>query len=477
MQQSLRKVLLVEPSYKTKYPPLGLMKIATYHKLRGDHVTFAKGCVPKLQFQEWDRIYVSSLFTYYWNETVKTIRYYQNNVSDPSGIFVGGALATLMEDELKDETGATIIPGLLDKPGMLDADDKTIVDALIPDYSILDGCDYQYDLQDSYIVYATRGCPRKCSFCAVHRIEPEFVDYIPLKRQVRLIEELYGPKRNLILLDNNVLASEYFPKIIEDIKTLGFEYGAKHAYTTKSGRLSTVKRYVDFNQGLDARLLSEEKMAMLSEIAVEPVRIAFDDIKYEDLYVSKIRLAAKYGITRLSNYILYNYNDHPDDLYNRLRVNVALNEELGLQIFSFPMRYVDLSSKDRLLTTPGNMGPYWNPKYLRAIRCISLRTRGLVGTKKKYFEAAFGEDINEYHKILLMPEDYIINRQAHKNDGSTDLWWSQVCSLPESDREVFMNIVLSNQFRNVQQNELPGSVKHLLSHYLVRDRRKSKSTE
>ena len=38
-----RKVLLVEPNYKNKYPPMGLMKIATYYRNLGDDVTFFKG--------------------------------------------------------------------------------------------------------------------------------------------------------------------------------------------------------------------------------------------------------------------------------------------------------------------------------------------------------------------------------------------------------------------------------------------------
>ena len=39
----MRKVLLVEPNYKNKYPPMGLMKIATYYRRLGDDVRFFKG--------------------------------------------------------------------------------------------------------------------------------------------------------------------------------------------------------------------------------------------------------------------------------------------------------------------------------------------------------------------------------------------------------------------------------------------------
>ncbi|MDH7576983.1 MAG: cobalamin-binding domain-containing protein [Bacillota bacterium] len=474
MRQLVRNILLVEPKYKSKYPPLGLMKISTYHKLKGDRVVFVKGCIPEMQVQSWDRIYISSLFTYYWKETLQTIYYYQASVPSPADIYVGGVMATLLYDDLKSATGATVIPGLLDKPGILDAGDKINIDALTPDYSILNniGVNFYYKLQDCYIGYATRGCPRRCPFCAVYRIEPEFVHYLPLKRQVQLIQELYGEKRDLILLDNNVLASERFSEIIGDIKSLGFEQGATYSYINKSGRTTIVKRHVDFNQGLDLRLLSEDKVALLSEIAISPLRLAFDDLSYKEMYENKVRLIAKYGINNLSNYVLYNYRDHPDELYERLKININLNEELGLQIFSFPMRYIDLYSKDRLTSTNGNVGKYWNKKYLRAIRCILNRTRGLVGTRRGYFEAAFGHNLDEYHKILLMPEAYILNRVQHEKDGSTELWWSQVCSLSGWERDIFMDIICNHRIYTVNYSELPRKVKDTLSHYLEHNNRK-----
>ncbi len=208
-------------------------------------------------------------------------------------------------------------------------------------------------------------------------------------------------------------------------------------------------------------------MVLLSELAIKPVRIAFDDIRYRSLYEDKIRLAAKYGLHDLSNYILYNFNDHPTDFYDRLKVNIELNEELGLEIFSFPMRYVDLKSKNRLSSTPGNVGKHWNIKFLRAIQCVLIRTRGLVGTKRDYFLKAFGKDHAEFKKVLLMPESYIIYRFDHERDGSTDLWWSQVCSLSAWENDIFEKIVFNQLFRTVNHAELPRAVKNVLSHYAM----------
>ena len=130
------------------------------------------------------------------------------------------------------------------------------------------------------------------------------------------------------------------------------------------------------------------------------------------------------------------------------------------------MRYVDLKSKDRLTSTLGNIGENWNVKFLRAIQCVLIRTRGLVGTKRDYFLKAFGHNHEEFYKIMLMPESYIIHRFDHEGDGSTDLWWSQVCSLTDWEREIFDNIVCNQLYRNVDHSELPRAVRTVLNHYL-----------
>ena len=294
----MRHILLVEPSYQNKYPPLGLMKISTYHKLKGDFVQFVKGCNPSLHDKRWDRIYISTLFTFYWKKTIDTIKYYIKSVDSSKNIFVGGVMATLLSDEIQSELGVTVLQGLIDRPGILGSGDHYVVDNLIPDYKILDETDYEYGLNDSYIAYATRGCPNQCKFCAVRKIESKFVHYVCLKKQIRGLEEIYGTKKDLTLLDNNVLASKHFEKIINDILELGFEKGAK--FNNKLRRL-------DFNQGLDARLLTPEKISLLAKTPIKPMRIAFDFIEMKDIYTSQVNLAYDNGILDLSNYVLYNY--------------------------------------------------------------------------------------------------------------------------------------------------------------------------
>lgn len=408
-----KKILLVEPGYKTKYPPLGLMKISTYHrKLKGDDVVFVKGCSPLVRDEYWDKVYISTLFTYTWHETVKTINYYVDTLFNFSRkIYVGGILANLMPDELFNISGIQPVIGLLNDPKKIDQDDDIIIDELPPDYEVLEQVDFKYDYTDAYLGYTTRGCVRNCDFCAVRTLEPEFVPYIDINKLIREVANMYGEKQNLLLMDNNVLASKYFDKIIDDIKSAGFVKGATFGKTKR-------KRIVDFNQGLDARLLTEEKMKRLAEIPLEPMRIAFDHIKYKDTYIRGVRLAHKYGQKNMSNYILYNHDtDTLEDFYERLRINIDLNEEFEKElasgkgawtkIYSFPMRYIPLDAKKRDVKT-GN--PHWTKRHLRGLQVILSVIKGPVMPAKDFFEQAFGADPEEFRAILLMPDEFIRNR-------------------------------------------------------------------
>jgi hypothetical protein len=69
------RVLLVEPDYKPKFPPLGLLKIGTFHRNRGDEVSFVRGITSDLE--HWDRIYITTLFSFHHQKIIKTILHYK----------------------------------------------------------------------------------------------------------------------------------------------------------------------------------------------------------------------------------------------------------------------------------------------------------------------------------------------------------------------------------------------------------------
>ena len=57
-----REILLIEPNYKNKYPPMGLMKISTYYKTLGDNVTFFKGDLKELVLRDTFEMLLKQLY-------------------------------------------------------------------------------------------------------------------------------------------------------------------------------------------------------------------------------------------------------------------------------------------------------------------------------------------------------------------------------------------------------------------------------
>ncbi|MFQ8805363.1 MAG: hypothetical protein ACLR8Y_09970 [Alistipes indistinctus] len=139
---------------------------------------------------------------------------------------VGGVLATLQPKELEAATHIKPYVGLLNKPGVIDVNNTIIIDTLPLDYSILEEIDYKYDMANAYYGSMTKGCVRRCAFCAVPKIEPVYQDFISISERVSRVKSMYGEQKDLLLMDNNVLASDRFEEIIEDIIKAGFGVGA-----------------------------------------------------------------------------------------------------------------------------------------------------------------------------------------------------------------------------------------------------------
>ena len=493
-------ILLLEPGYSNKYPPIGLMKISYFHKyIHHDYVRFAKGELPEaFRDKKWDRVYVTTLFTFEWERTKKAIEYALTVVKDPTQVYTGGILATLMPDLIaKNFPTVKNNPGLLNHKGTLGLEHEECIDTMTLDYGILDDIQdqYTYPAHDAYFTYMTRGCGMRCQFCAVQTLEPEYIPYISITESIRKVDEQFGPKKDLLLMDNNVLRSPHFDEIIDEIKALGFAKGA--TYINPKSKKS-VQRFVDFNQGLDAFLLTPHKAARLGELALRPARIAFDHIEDAEAYKKAIRLCAHSGITHMSNYLLYNgedftgkghsyHADTPEDLYNRMRISMDLCEELNeeldhkVAIFSFPMRYIPLSDLKR-----GFVGAKWNAKYLRALQRMLIPTQGKGVSSRSFFEADFGKTPEEFVMYLAMPEEHLGWRghfAAHKNETSEETaarkiawnnkqkyleeWKSRFLALGEK-KEEFIGYIGDNNYSVERYLEIKDpELKKLFIHYFT----------
>ena len=219
-------------------------------------------------------------------------------------------------------------------------------------------------------------------------------------------------------------------------------------------------RYVDFNQGLDARLLDEHKMSLLAELNLHPMRIAFDHIEQRDVYERAIRLAAKFGVRDLSNYLLYNFLDTPEDFYNRLRINIDLCEELDVAIYSFPMKYCPIDDP-KFFANRDYVGRHWNKKFIRAIQAIINATKGKVGRGRDFFEKAFGKNLDEFRELLYMPETLIIYRMRYEDNLAED-WREKFSALDDGERTVAEKFIAANKFT------ASARIRELLNFYRLR---------
>jgi hypothetical protein len=454
-----KNILLIEPGYKNKYPPLGLMKIAQYHGPYGKHdnVRFIKGEDKSVLSTMWDRIYVTTLFSFEWKKTAEAIDFaLRASHNQPGKIFVGGIAASLMPEAFLAESrwrGIRFIKGLLKEPPAVSlqldrfseelySDDlaSTPIEDHVPDYDILNQVAYKYPVHDAYFAYASRGCVRKCSFCGVPKLEGGQRDTESIVAVVEGIEKLYGPKKDLILMDNNVVASHRFKEIIAQIRDLGFTSGAK----LRRGRVP-VKRRVDFNQGVDARILCKDPMYLreLSTICIKPLRIAFDHLGVRKPYETAIRYAAEVGLRDLSNYMLYNFKDTPADLYQRMRLNIDLNEQLGIRIFSFPMRYQPVTLKDR-----SHIGDHWNRYYLRSMQMILQATHGIVSGSPTFFKRAFGDDEQTFESLLSRPHHFTFNRVWYEDldgRGEFDEYPVEMKKLSDSEKAELLMVLSTHE--------------------------------
>ncbi|PIU23467.1 MAG: hypothetical protein COT13_02920 [Chloroflexi bacterium CG08_land_8_20_14_0_20_45_12] len=383
----MKNILLVEPAYSSPYPPLGLLKISTWHKREGDDVQLIKDtphsptldlfernerCYKKLKGY-YDIIYITSLFTYQAKYVIDSVNYYKNRFPNAQ-IRVGGIMATLLPEYIKEKTGIEPHVGLLQG-----------VEDCPPDYS-------WFPIFPFSISFATRGCPRRCTFCAVRKHEPKFIV------KENWPDDIDITKRGIIFWDNNWLAS---PNFEEDVRRL-IEF--KKIGITQ----------IDFNQGLDCRLFNEDKAKLLGQIKIKPLRLAFDNCSEDGYIQNAIQLAQKYGFKDIRVYVLYDSedtNDTPEYFYYRIN---GINK---LGALAYPMRYRPIKSVN---------GQYisnkWDKKVLRGLK-LSLMfyyTKGMITKSREAFKNIYGNNANEFkHKLYEIYEKDKLKTNSQKSDFST----------------------------------------------------------
>lgn len=197
---------------------------------------------------------------------------------------------SLPENTIKGGTGYGILEELPIK-----------IDEMFPDYSIYPNCDHA-------IGFLTRGCIRKCPWCIVPKKEGRI-------RRYRTWRDIKRPdSRDIVFMDNNVLACDWG---LEQIESMGGE-----------------KVHVDFNQGLDARLITDDVAKMLAQLKwIRFIRMSADTDAMLDVVLTAIDRLGKYGVKpyRVFVYVLV------QDIESAERRVIALRD-IGAEPFAQPYR-------------------------------------------------------------------------------------------------------------------------------------------
>ena len=173
------------------------------------------------------------------------------------------------------------------------------IEKLYPDYDL-------YGIKDTAYGFLTRGCPRGCEFCVVGKKEG--------RQSVKVadLSDFWHGQKFIKLLDPNLLACRECKNLLYSLE----ESGA----------------YIDFTQGLDARLLTEDIICMISKLRIKMIHFAWDDYSHGTVIVPKlIRFAELTGWERhrVSVYILTNFRStFKEDLERIYRIR-----EIGFSPF------------------------------------------------------------------------------------------------------------------------------------------------
>jgi hypothetical protein len=256
------------------YPNLPLMKISAFHKAQGDTVEWYNGILSDHQH----RVYMSKVFSF-----TKDYEW----VIDADEVVRGGSGYAI-----KLENGREVYHKEIDNdlPGE--------VEHIYPDYSIYP----QYTDNTAY-GFLTRGCPRGCGFCHVASKEGR------CSYKVADLDEFWKGQKKIVLSDPNILACKDHKELLQ--------------------QLIDSKAKVEFNQGLDIRMINDDNLDLLRQVKLTHIHFAFDRYQDKDIIEPRLRAFHELGYDRgkgkVMVYILVNYDTTLEQDIERIQLCRELN--------------------------------------------------------------------------------------------------------------------------------------------------------
>lgn len=232
------------------------MKLSAWHKAQGDSVEWYE----PLTSGHMDRVYLSKVFSFTPD--------YQYGIDSDEIIRGGSGYAISLVDgkEVYDKSADNDLP--------------YEIEHIYPDYSL-----YPDLTKDTAYGFLTRGCPRGCDFCHVEAKEGR------CSVKVADLSEFWRGQKNIVLCDPNLIACKDWKDLLQ--------------------QLIDSRAKVDFNQGIDIRLMTEEKAEMLSKLRVKRIHFAWDRYEDKDMILPKFQMfkdISKWGYSKLCVYVLTNFD-------------------------------------------------------------------------------------------------------------------------------------------------------------------------
>ena len=211
-------------------------------------------------FHQYDRVYMSKVFD----------NTYTPDVFDPVNTkeIIKGGTGYGLDNKLPDE-----------------------IEHMHPDYSLYP----QYTEQKAF-GFLTRGCPNNCPFCIVCAKEGR------KSCKVADLDQWWSGQKNIVLQDPNLLACRDHMDLL--------------------AQLADSKAWVDMNQGLDARMLTEENIDALNKVKIKRIHFAWDLMERSEAILKGLNMYLEHGkikdMSRREVYVLTNFNTTMEENLHRI---------------------------------------------------------------------------------------------------------------------------------------------------------------
>ena len=240
------------------YPNLPLMKLSAWHKRKGDNVEWYIPTQHGFPLPPMDKVYMSKVFSF-----TPDYPYYVN----ADEVIKGGSgycISLVDGREIFDKSKDNELPAE--------------VEHIYPDYGL-------YGITDTAYGFLSRGCPRGCDFCHVAAKEGR------CSHKVADLSEFWHGQKNIVLCDPNLIACKEWKDLLQQL----IDSGAK----------------VNINQGIDIRIMTDEKAEMIGKLRVDSVHFAWDRYEDKNCIIPKFKAFKEitgWDARKMSVYVLTNFN-------------------------------------------------------------------------------------------------------------------------------------------------------------------------